>query len=82
MRLDEIRDLEPPYQVRLIGSGKKPITVTGYSENDPLGAGGGLLPTTPTVCFKEGGWLLLADLLANFELVDPRSATEKEDEDG
>ena len=45
--------------------------VKGFSENDPLGVGGGLLPDMPTCHFEGGGWLLAQDLLDNFDLAPP-----------
>ncbi len=63
----EILGLECPFKVKWDGKrGKpigKPIEVVGFSENDPLGVGGGLLPNFATVTFKGGGWILVADLM-------------------
>jgi hypothetical protein len=69
MDIDDIKDLEPPFKVRSVHHPRNIAVVTGYSQNDPLGVGGGLLPDMPTVYFKGGGWLLLKDLLEHWELV-------------
>lgn len=70
--VDEITTVSAPFRVRFDGKrGKpigKPLTVEGFSENDPLGVGGGILPDFATVYFKGGGWLLLADLLERYSL--------------
>src|SRR6185437_10616278 len=45
--------------------------VKGFAANDPLSVGGGLLPDMPICHFEGGGWLLVDDLLNNFDLAPP-----------
>lgn len=71
---EQIRSVKAPFKVRFAGR-KRVMTVTGFSQNDPLGIGGGLLPDMPTVYFKGGGWLLLQDLMRHYDLVDLQNQT-------
>ena len=48
---------------------EKPSKVTGFSENDPLGVGGGIFPDYPTAYFEKGGWLLVQDLMRYHSIV-------------
>lgn len=48
--------------------GRGTDTIEGFSANDPLGVGGGLLPDMPVAYFSGGGWCLLADLFENWDL--------------
>ncbi len=66
----EIERLEAPFDV-LNDKGKR-STVTGFSQNDPLGVGGGMFPDMPTVYFESGGWLLLKDLMQYYSLAPER----------
>ena len=46
------------------------IVVVGFSDNDPLGVGGGMLPNLPTAHFEGGGWVILRDLLKAYSLIE------------
>jgi len=70
MTRNELMGLQAPFQVIFRGS-KKKLTVTGFSQNDPLGVGGGMFPDMPTVYFKNAGWLLVDDLLKHYEIAKP-----------
>lgn len=68
MTFSELQSIKVPFDIynrkhKYIG------TVSGYTKNDPLGVGGGLLPDMPCVFTKNGGWLLMADFLNNYVLV-------------
>ncbi len=64
---EEIESLSVPFVVVSDHSGNNAM-VEGFSKNDPLGVGGGILPDNPTVYFKSGGWLLFADFMQHFSL--------------
>lgn len=49
---------------------EKPSKVVGFSENDPLGVGGGIFPETPAVHFESGGWGLLTDVMRYHTIVN------------
>ena len=63
----ELRAAIVPFKVRYKGK-KRAATVIGFSQNDPLGVGGGLFPDMATAYFKGGGWVLLGDLLQYYEI--------------
>lgn len=74
----EINNIKCPF---VVGSdyriGKKKGTqkktnhaeVVGFSKNDPLGVGGGIMPNMATAYFKGGGWLLIGDLMRNYSII-------------
>ena len=65
----EIEQIAAPFDVR--PDRKKRIsTVVGFSQNDPLGVGGGIFPDMQTAYFKNGGWLLLSDLMKHYSLAN------------
>jgi hypothetical protein len=64
----ELLKQKAPFDV--VEKGKKTkLTVKGFSENDPLGVGGGLFPDMPAVHFESGGWILVDDLLEHYDLI-------------
>lgn len=70
MTREELMSVKAPFKVRTIGK-RRISVVIGFTENDPLGVGGGIFPNMPTAYFKSGGWLLVNDLVKNYELVKP-----------
>lgn len=68
MRIDELKTISAPFKVRFKGK-KKVSIVTGFSQNDPIGVGGGMLPDMACAYFEKGGWILVDDLLKHYELV-------------
>jgi hypothetical protein len=63
---EQIATVTAPFRVRY--KRREPVTVVGFSKNDPLGVGGGLLPSIPTVYFEGGGWLTLDSLMESYSL--------------
>lgn len=43
-------------------------TIVGFSENDPLGVGGGLFDDMATAYFDGGGWCLVRDLMRHWDV--------------
>lgn len=79
MTLEELKSAKAPFKVRSKVEPKRISIVTGFSQNDPLGVGGGIFPDMPTAYFKGGGWLLVDHLLENYDLVRRvDSGTQKE----
>ena len=73
MRKQELAEQKCPFDVKHIdGKDDDVITVIGFCQNDPLGVGGGMLPDMPVAHFKNGGWMLIADLLTYYELCNSR----------
>jgi hypothetical protein len=70
MKQNDLADISVPFKVREKES-RSVAVVIGFSQNDPLGVGGGLFPSFQTVYFEGGGWLLLQDFLDNYTLVAP-----------
>lgn len=69
MEINDLRRQIAPFRVVSVHNGNEAI-ITGFSENDPLGVGGGMLPNLATVYFDGGGWCLVSDLLEHWELAD------------
>ncbi len=71
MTKEDLLKAEAPFLVVKKG-GTRTLTliVEGFTANDPLGVGGGLFPDMPAVFFKGGGWLLVTDLIRNYDLVE------------
>ena len=67
----ELYSAVAPFKVRDCKTGKV-STITGFSKNDPLDVGGGLLPDMPVAYFKNGGWLLITDVLEHYKLEPPK----------
>jgi len=65
---DELRGVKAPFKVRADNDGTVG-TVIGFSDNDPLGVGGGMLPDMPTAHFSGGGWCLIQDLMNHQSLI-------------
>ncbi|WJI43742.1 hypothetical protein NL532_24355 [Mesorhizobium sp. C120A] len=63
--------LEAPFEV-VSKHGHGTATIEGFSKNDPLGVGGGIFPDMPVAYFAGGGWCLLSDLFAHWELPEDR----------
>ena len=76
---DDILKQTCPFYVKLDGKRGKPIgksiEVSGFSENDPLGVGGWMLPDMPVIHFSTGGWLLVGSLMEYYSLA-PMEASE------
>lgn len=70
MTKNELAKAKAPFKVRYRGK-KRVAIVTGFTQNDPLGVGGGIFPDMPTAHFKNGGWILVDDLIKNYEMVKP-----------
>mgnify|MGYP003426040438 CR=1 FL=1 len=68
MKLEELQSAKCPFKVTCTVKGGSNGTVVGFSQNDPLGVGGGIFPDMPVAYFEGGGWLLVSDLLRNYEL--------------
>lgn len=69
----ELQETKAPFNVKWVGKRGKPIgkaaVVSGFSENDPLGVGGGIFPDFATAHFKGGGWILVADLKRYYAII-------------
>ncbi len=61
MQLDDILNLDVPFKVRSVRRPRNTAIVTGFSQNDPLGVGGGLLPDMPTAYFEGGGVIIATE---------------------
>ncbi len=67
--VEEMNAATAPFKVELDGKRRVPIIVEGFSENDPLGVGGGIFPDMPAAYLKSGGWLLVKDLMCHYSIV-------------
>ena len=68
MDIEDLKKVNAPFDVICTKKGGSGGTVIGFSQNDPLGVGGGIFPDIPVAYFKGGGWLLVSDLLRHYEL--------------
>lgn len=68
MDIKDLQKAKAPFDVICTKKGGSGGTVIGFSQNDPLGVGGGILPDMPVAYFQGGGWLLVSDLLRYYEL--------------
>ena len=69
MTLEELKAAKVPFKVKCNIKGGGSGVIVGFSQNDPLGVGGGIFPDMPTAHFKNGGWLLVKDLLEHWDIV-------------
>lgn len=81
MTREQLMSAKAPFRIT-DKKGKYCGTVIGFSQNDPLGVGGGIMPDMPTCYFEGGGWLLVEDLLRNHELEHPSASFMQEWVDG
>lgn len=70
---EQLVGLEAPFEVIADNDGRR-ATVTGFSENDPLGVGGGMLPDMPCAYYEGGGWNLVEDMMQHFSLPADQSS--------
>jgi len=69
MTKESLLDIRTPFDIRSKRK-KHTITVIGFSQNDPLGVGGGIFPDMSTAYFQNGGWVLVKDLITYYDLVE------------
>lgn len=69
MTKEDLLQQKSPFDVVEKGKNNR-ITIEGFAQNDPLGVGGGMFPDMPVAYFKGGGWLLLDDLIDNYEIAN------------
>lgn len=74
MDMEELKRAKAPFDVIGKKDGSRG-TVIGFKQNDPLGVGGGIFPDMPVAYFEDGGWLLVSDLLRNYELAPTKKTT-------
>lgn len=69
MTREQLEQVKVPFPVRSVYDGHK-ATVTGFAQDYPSGDpfSASIIGGSPIARFKGGGWLLLSDLLRNFEL--------------
>jgi len=68
MKIEELKAAKVPFDV--ISTQGHTSRVIGFTQNDPLGVGGGAFEDMPCAWFEGGGWLLVSDLLRYHELLD------------
>lgn len=72
MTYEQLRQCKAPFKVFCKIKGGSDGVVIGFALNDPLGVGGGMFPDIPVAYWKGGGWILVSDLIKNYELKKPK----------
>jgi hypothetical protein len=67
MTIEQLRSMVAPFDVVSKHDGQT-ATITGFTTNDPFDVGLGLGMNLQTVYFEGGGWCLLRDFLAHWDL--------------
>lgn len=67
MTEQELLATQAPFEVVSKHDGTR-ATITGFSKNDPLGVGGGLIDNMATAYFDGGGWCLVCDLMRHWDM--------------
>lgn len=68
MSIEDLRQCKAPFNVYCNKEHGADGVVIGFALNDPLGVGGGIFQNEPVAYWQGGGWVLVADLLENYEL--------------
>ena len=64
--IEQLKSMKAPFDV--VDKKGNRHTIIGFKQNDPLGVGGGIFPDMPVAYFQGGGWLLVSDVLRNYEI--------------